>query len=160
MQNNIVKSVAVRAHDLHKQLVAITAQTSLHFFQFGEILKEIRDAELWKTLGCDSFESYFSDPELDCSRSSVYHAISLVEHFPDWKTMSPVPTRKLIMIAPHLTDGNKTKLLEYASGLSSSDLQKQLTDMGLKEDTGFVGLPKVYRCQTCHKVKGVFHTDL
>lgn len=155
-------AAANKLHSLHQRLLTITADTKGKFFELGSIMKEIRDEELWMTGGYESFEAYFSDPELAFSRSSVYHAISLVENFPDWKERLPDPAiRKLIKIVPHLNDDTREELLKLASGLSSSDLDQELHDRGYKTaDLAFRGLPKIYRCSTCKGVKGVFFADL
>ena len=154
--------VADKFHALHERLLQVSLDTKHRFFEFGSIMKEIRDSDLWVAGGYDSFEAYFSDPDLAFSRSSVYHAISLVENFPDWqKSLPEPPIRKLIMIVPHLTGKNKELLLEYAVGQSSSDLRYTLDNLGdgvvLAEHRS---IPKVYRCSNCRGIKGVFHNDL
>ena len=107
-------TAANRAHALHVKLLQISFDSKRRFFEFGEIMKEVRDHQLWLVRGYDSFEGYFSDPELSFSKSSVYHSISLVEHFPDWNDKLPEPpVKKLIMIVPHLTEDNRELLLEY-----------------------------------------------
>lgn|SRR3990167_1860133 len=156
MSNELI----LRAEFLHRKLIELSDVTTHNFFHFGEIMKEIRDKGLWQTRGVDSFDAYYSDPELAYSRSSVYNAIYLVEHFPDWRKIQPIPIRKLTMIAPHITEENKAKLLEYADGLSSSDLRHQLDEIGLKSDSTRLGLPKIYRCSNCKLIKGVFFHDL
>ena len=153
-------AIIARGEFLHRKLIELSDITSHNFFQFGEIMKEIRDKGLWQTRDCESFDAYYSDPELAYSRSSVYSAIYLVEHFPNWRKMSPIPIRKLTMIAPHITEENKNKLLEYASGLSSSDLRHQLDEEGFKSDSVRLGMPKIYRCNDCKLIKGVFFPDL
>jgi hypothetical protein len=158
--NKIIKIDAERGSELHNRLIQLSVQTTRNFFEFGAILKEIRDKALWLALGYDSFQSYFADPDLSLSKSSVYNAIYLVEHFPDWKNMVPVPVSKLTMIAPHLDEKNTPKLLEYAIGLSRSDLRHQLDNMGLKSDYSESEMPKIYGCKDCGRVKGVFFDDL
>jgi len=164
MESDLVTQAdANRGAVLHAQLLDLSFDTKKRFFLFGEILKEIRDNKLWLALGFDSFDSYFSDPELSFSKSSVYHAISLVEHFPDWKRMLPEPpVRKLIMIVPHLTEKNRDRLLEYASGQSSSDLRYTLDGLrdGVDVKAGHHSIPKAYRCNECGKVKGIYWEDL
>ena len=161
MSDHLTVENAERASELHKELRNLSVYTTRSFFRMGEIMKEIRDKNLWVAMDYDSFEAYYSDAELSYSRSSVYHAISLAERFPGWRKMPSVPIRKLIRIAPHINDDTKEELLKLASGLSSSDLDKELHDRGYKDaDPRFRGLPKIYRCNNCNGVKGVFHQDL
>lgn len=161
-QPNEIEISAERGAVLYQRLLSLTRDTTRNFFEFGEILKEIRDNQLWINQGYDSFAAFFSDPELAYSKSSVYHSIALVENFPDWRewpTMPPVS--KLIMLVPHLTDENKPKLLEYAHGLSRGDLKHELESVEVVNPTKtYVPLPKVYHCQDCGKLKGVFWEDL
>ncbi len=150
-----------RGSELHQRLISLSVNTTRNFFEFGEILKEIRDNELWLAMGYETFESYFADPELSLSKSSVYHAISLVEHFPEWREIMPVPISKLIMIIPYLNEENKPKLLECATGLSRSDLKNELSayrivDKGLSYEP----VPTIYRCRRCGKIRGVFVEDV
>ena len=156
----ISKSDADRGAELHQKLVVLSGITTRNFFEFGEMLKEIRDKELWLVMGFESFDSYFSDPDLSLSKSSVYHAIALVEHFPEWREMLPVPISKLIMIVPHITPENKPRLLEYATGLSRSDLKLQLDSLGTGDTYSYKPLPKVYWCQNCKRIKGVYYNEL
>ena len=46
-----------KAHVLLAELKAIKLVATEHFFRTGEILKEVRDDELWQT-GWHSFEAY------------------------------------------------------------------------------------------------------
>ena len=149
-----------RAEYLHRKLLELSFHVTRQFFEFGRIMKEIRDNELWRNRDCSSFEEYYNDPDLSYGRSSVYNAIYLVERFPKWEKVLNVPIRKLTMIAPHITENNKEKLLEYASSLSSSDLRYQLDQDGLRSDSVQLGMPKIYRCKDCKLVKGVFFPDL
>lgn len=160
MNNLPSQSEAERGTELHQRLLSLSVDTTRKFFEFGEIMKEIRDDQLWLSMGYESFESYYADPELAYSKSSVYHAISLVEHFPEWRTMPPLPISKLIMIVPWLTDENKPKLLEAATGLSRSDLQHELDNLGEQKIKLYQQLPKLYWCKNCSKLKGIFLTDL
>ena len=124
-------------------------------------MKKFRDRELWLDLGFDSFDSYFSDPELGFKRSSVYHAIKLVERLPKWHDLVDIPVSKLIVVAPYLDDKNQEELLSKARGLSIGDLRHELIVMQLTEKgIEAYNLPKVYLCKDCGKVKGVTFAEL
>ena len=149
------KTLAQTAHDLREELLAIKLVTTEHFFRTGEILKEIRDEEYWKT-GYESFEAYYSDPDLGFKTSTVYHAIKLVETFPKWNKVIDIPISKLIMIAPHVTEGNEIDLVVASRSLSRGDLRHELMTHGLKpEQKVGVTVPKTYACNTCGGLKGV-----
>src|SRR3990167_9665579 len=109
MPNNI--ALAQRGTDLRRELLDLSVSATAHFFRLGEIMKEIRDKGIWQPLGYESFEAFYSDPDLAYAKSSVYHAIKLVETFPDWKDKVGIPVSKLIMIAPHVKDNNKEELV-------------------------------------------------
>ena len=127
-----------------------------HFFRMGEIMKEFRDKRLWLDLDYESFEAYYSDPELGFKRSSVYHAIKLLERFPKWDKVADIPLSKLIMISPHVTEENESELLAMARSLSGGDLKHELLSLGLvAQGKEAQTLPKIYGCKDCGKVKGV-----
>jgi len=149
-------AVADRAFALHQQLIGLKESAVKHFYRLGRIMKEVRDNELWKAMNHPSFKSYFSDPELGFEDSSVYRAISVVEKFPDPERLAHVPLGKIYIILPYVTDKNRNKLLELAGGLSRGDLIHQLgPGKEPDEDHRFMPIPKIYRCDTCKKIKGV-----
>jgi len=154
-------AISDRAFELHQELVGLTLSATHHFFRMGELMKEIRDDELWRIMGYESFEAYFSDPELDFKKSSVYHAINLVETFRERKELETIPVSKLIMVAPHITESNKSEMVEMARTLSRSDLQHQLIVMKLATVAPQLPpFPKVYPCMRCGKVRGITVKDL
>jgi len=140
---------------LREELKIIKLVATEHFFRTGEILKEIRDDGLWRA-GWDSFESWYADPELGMKVSTVYHAIKLVETFPKWRELVDIPVSKLIMIAPHTTDKNRTDLIVAARTLGRGDLRHELITHGLEpEKQTKVYVPKTYPCKDCGGLKGV-----
>ena len=144
-----------RAHELRQEIIQLRISATEQFFRLGEILKEIRDEEYWK-MGWESFDAYFSDPELGLKSSTVYHAIKMIETFPNREKLLGIPVSRLVMIAPHVTSDNREKLIEAAKGLSRSDLRHELLTHGLeptKEE--IIPIPKIYGCKTCKRVKGV-----
>ena len=146
---------AGRIHKLRQELLDLAVSATEHFFRLGEIMKEVRDDELWRA-GYESFAAFFSDPELDYKKSSVYHAIKLAELFPKWKKLTDVPVGKLILIAPHVDSTNKEALIKDARGMAHSDLRHELVVKKLIEkDPKLKTFPKTYPCSVCSKVKGV-----
>ena len=144
-----------RLHELRTQLLGLVATATEHFFRMGVIMKEIRDKELWRGQ-YQSFGTFFSDPEFSFKRSSVYHAIRLVEVFPEWEKLVDVPVSKLMIIAPHMTPKNKEDLVSHARSLSASDLYHHMETQALvAQNPKYVPLPKIFSCNVCHKVKGI-----
>ena len=158
MKNNLV--VGERLHELRLELRDLAETATAHFCRLGEIMKEIRDNELWQGQ-YESFEAFFSDPEFSFKRSSVYHAIRLVEVFPKWQELKDVPVSKPIMVVPHLNEQNRDELVGQARTLSTSDLYTQLSLLNTMQGlTDRPSLPKVYPCSTCGKAKGISWKDL
>ena len=151
---------AKRADYLRQELIRLRITAAEQFFKLGDILKEIRDKEYWK-MGYHSFETYFADPEIGLRRSTAYHAIKLVETFKDWSKYTNIPVSKLIMIAPHINEKNKTDLIVAEGSLSRSDLRHELLSHGYEpERSKGVQLPKIHECNVCHGAKGIRWDDL
>lgn len=149
-----------RLHELREKLLNVKLVTTEQFFILGEIMKEIRDEDLWK-IDSHSFESFYSDPELAYPTSTVYHAIKVVETFPDWKKVLDIPISKLVMIAPHIKEENEKELTGYARGLGRGDLRHELLEHGLQpERGGTLPVPKTYRCENCKGIKGLTFDEL
>jgi hypothetical protein len=151
---------AKRGHELREELLSIKLVATEHFFRTGEILKEVRDDELWNA-GWDTFESYYADPDLGMKTSTVYHAIKLVETFPEWRKLVEIPISKLVMIAPHITKKNESELIVAAKSLSRGDLRHELMTHGLEPGKQTMPkIPKIYPCNTCKNMKGIRFDDL
>ena len=146
-----------RLFTLRQELKGLSQSATEHFCKLGEIMKEIHDNELWKGQ-YESFEAFYSDPEFSFKKSSVYHSMKMVTVFPKWQELVDVPVSKLILIAPHLTEENRTKLVSQARSLSFSDLYVELDTLGIS--AGTIPLPKVFPCNVCHKAKGITFDDL
>lgn len=123
-------------------------------------MKEINEGGYWRA-GWDSFEAWYADPELGMKTSTVYHAIKLIETFPDWKKLIDIPVSKLIMIVAHTTEKNKTDLIVAARSLGRGDLRHELLTHGLEPErkTG-VYVPKTFPCKSCGGVRGITFDDL
>ena len=154
------KTEADKAHELREELKVIKEAANEHFFRMGEVLREIKDKEYWK-MGWASFEAYYSDPELSIPSSTVYHSIKVVDKFSDWKKIVDIPISKLIAIAPHVNEKNRTDLIVASRVLSRGDLRHELLDHGLQPERKTVlAMPKVYPCKVCKKMKGLGFDDL
>ena len=153
-------TIANRLFKLRKELLGLAKSATEHFFRLGEIMKEIKDDELWREQ-YESFGAFYSDPDLGYKKSSVYHAIKLIEMFPRWQEIADIPLGKLIMIAPHITETNREEIVSQARALSKSDLHHQLVLKNLATiDKKFKAFPKIYPCSICGKVAGITFRDL
>jgi len=154
----LTKSDSERAHYLRQEIINLRISATEQFFRLGEVLKEVQDKEYWR-MGYESFTEYFSDPEFSLKKSTVYHAIKLFETFADQKPLLDIPVSKLIMIAPHVTEKNKDEMVEAARGLSRGDLRHELGGE-IGQPISEPGLPKVYKCETCFRAKGIGWSQL
>lgn len=142
-------------HRLREELLKLAKTASEYYFRMGEIMKEIRDNELWRE-SYESFAAFYSDPELDFNKSSVSRAIRFVETFPEWQKFIDIPVGKIDMIVPHINERNRNELVNMARALSRSDLRHQLMVKRIAEvEPRFEPLPKIYPCLTCGKAKGI-----
>jgi len=148
--------LATQAHQLHEQLLGLVRQAAFYSYQMGAILKKIRDEEAWKSLGYETFNSYFASPELGLKKTSVYRAIRLVEVFPQFEEVKDIPVSKLTTITPYLNETNKSELLLLAKSQSLGDLLHQLSEHQRQEtEPKSLPLPKIYICNECKGIKGV-----
>lgn len=154
---NLVESKKI--HELRKELIGLAQSAMLISYRAGEILKEIRDKELWK-IQSESFASFYSDPELGYRKDNVSRAIKLVENF-ELNEVVHTPLWKVYAILPYVTKRNKKKLIEKADSLSIGDLRYELSgiDKGTKE-LREPGMPKMYKCNQCKGIKGVQFIEL
>lgn len=144
-----------RLHALKEELKTLKKQAFYAYFRLGEIMKEVRDDELWRE-SYESFEAFCADDELGFSFSHVKNAIVTFERYPKPKELDDIPYSKLVAIGPYLDEGDREELIKMARSLSRSDLQHQLKLMRLSQsEAREVYLPKIYPCAVCGKVKGV-----
>jgi len=156
---------ANRAYEVHEELSKLRVSALLHFYRLGELVREVRDNRYWEILGHDSFDAYLADPDVAIPVSTAYHAIGVVETFPRYKEIEGLTVRNAIAILSPIKQkgAKKERLIEMARSLSASDLQHELVNRQLITTQGGTDrneLPKIYPCNSCGKVKGVFWQDL
>ena len=143
-----------KLHAYRQELLSLSGLAVKSAYRMGEIMKAVRDDELWRG-AYQSFDAFYSDPELGFEKSSVYRAIKMVENF-TLEVVRDVPLSKLNVILPHITKENKQEMVRMAESLSRSDLQHQLVVKRLATEIPKIEyFPKVYPCKVCHKLKGV-----
>jgi hypothetical protein len=143
-----------RIHSLRNELLGLVQNAMLISYRAGEILKEVRDKELWKGQ-YESFVSFYSDPELGYRKDNVSRAIKLVENF-KLEEVANVPLWKTYAILPYVNKENKKELLEKAETLSLGDLRHELSGgLDSKGKLKQVEMPKIYECKHCKGMRGI-----
>ena len=154
MKDELTLGQAERFHQLTEELKGLAGTAMMHLYRLGEIMKEVRDQELWKA-GYDSFKAFYSDPELDYSESSVWRSIKMVENF-TLEELNGVQVGKMYVILPHVEESNKAELLRMAESLSRGDLIHQLNIKRLVEKVPKIEkMPRIYPCNVCGGAKGI-----
>ena len=125
-------------------------------FSVAEILKKIKDSELYIPLGYENFASYVQSPEVGLNARTAYYYIEIYEVFIQklgYTTDQLVDYSydKLRKLMPVVKEEKNTKeVMENALALRWSDFAKQYKDD--KENNGFkdyLPAPEFYRC-SCH----------
>ena len=113
-----------RAHNIYERLLELRDIEANTKVEASMLLKVVRDNELYKTLGYDSFKDFIASPELSMSYRTVRGNISMLERFLDAghkvSTVVQIGPKKGMMVAPYI--GANPELVDMALSLSSSDL--------------------------------------
>jgi hypothetical protein len=146
------------AHKLDQRIKNLRYSIDNSFLDLAKSLKEVRDKKLHKDLYYETFESYIAQPELGFERRSVYAFIQIYEDFVEKYNVHPdalleAGWTKLSKVIPYTNENNFQYMLEKATTLSRSDLDKDLVEQGFithKE-------PEVLyqQCPFCHRVSVV-----
>lgn len=68
------------AYRLHGKIMDFKKEVEFRFWLLGEALKTMRDQELYKILGAETFNEYLGFPEIAIQRTQAYKLIKVVEH--------------------------------------------------------------------------------
>lgn len=153
-QKNKNVQVADYAHKIDQRIKNLRYSIDNSFLELAKSLKEVRDKKLYKQLNIETFESYIAQPELAFERRSVYNFIEIYEQFIEGYNVHPdalleAGWTKLAKVLPYTNENNYSVMLEKASTLSRSDLDKDLVEQGFitrKEVE-----PQFVQCPFCHK---------
>ena len=142
-------------YQITQEIIQIRDKGEVLIYELAKRLKVIRDKELWKTGGYESFYSYLAQPEMSFDRRSVLFWIQIYETFIEKYALNPgtvnkIGWTKLARIVPHVTDDNYKYYFEKAKTLSRSDLERELVEhhlITLRE-------PEIQHveCPKCHYV--------
>lgn len=151
-ENN--SSLVDHAHKLDQRVKNLRYSIDNGFLDLAKTLKEIRDKKLYLQLNIETFESYIAQPELAFDRGTVYKFIDILETFVDKHNVAPerlleAGWTKLSKVIPYTDENNYESMLEKATSLSRSDLDKDLVEQGFI--TKKEGEPQTVSCPYCHK---------
>lgn len=151
--------LSILATNLHNQLIRLKREMSIAFISIAEILKEIKDSELYKQLGYDYFSEYVQSPEIGLNVRTAYYYIDIYETFiqkfgykrEELMEYSYDKLRKLLPIV-NKEDVKVGEIMDNAVALKWSDFEKHYKDE--KENSGYedkLSAPEFYRCKNCGK---------
>ena len=72
-----MQNKSILALSLNDQLLALKNQFGYIMFSMAEILKKIRDDELYIPLGYDNFSEYVRNPEIGMNLRTAYYYIQI-----------------------------------------------------------------------------------
>ena len=131
-----VKSIST-AESIHQKIIILKKDIGKRFYKLGAYLKQVRDFELYREIGCDSFEEYIGQPELSFKRSTVYSLIGVYEDFfekesnqLDIENIEEIDYTKLDKIRrfKYLPNEEFAEWVEKARVLSLSDLIEEIKE--------------------------------
>ena len=151
MENKIQPTDHARAITL--KLVELKNRATEDFAQAGGLFKDVKDNELWKLEGAESFNSYVS--EIGYDRTTAFKMIQVYEKFFEGKSVDSNQQLieagwvKLAKVAPHTDERNYEVMVEMAENNSLSDIDAELVKQHYitrkENDSQFV------ECPFCHK---------
>jgi len=153
----------VLAHSLHKRLLDLKRQLGYIMFEVAEILKTIKDGELYKPLGYDNFSEYVRNPEIGMNSRTAYYYVQIYEVFIERLGYTPEQLeeysydrlRKLAPIVTKKLEGEEEEvgqIMDDAASLRWYDFEKMYKDK--KKNEGYeeyLQAPEYYRCEKCGK---------
>ena len=153
------------AFSLVEELKFYIKSQNILFLEIGRVLKTMRDQEVYKTLGHDTWTSFLASGELSIKPSTAYAYIEIFEVYVlqfkiNKEDLADIPYDKLRIALPtaRKMEGQEeiTELVAKAKELSRSDLMKELGQM---PEMGFSQGKMVYIVQ-CSKCKKFIKSDI
>ena len=160
--NEITETQGKNAFELHKSIVRLKVQMGVAFLELGRLLKEIRDKELFKVLGYDSFQAYLTDSELGFKRRTAYYYIEIYEWYVgklsyDEQYLAEIGHDGLIRMLPivkkeypNMPESRLKELMMDAKELRHGDFDKKYKDEEKQNGhDDYLSPPEYFRCE-CH----------
>lgn len=119
---------------LHERVIDLRDKIQRTFIELGQILVWMRDGEIYKQLGHDTFNAYLASPELDLSERQLYRILAVVTGLADTVAapdLAEIGVSKAEMILPLIRDAEPETVESWvadAKGLSRSDLRRKVRD--------------------------------
>ena len=154
------KKTLTTAESIHQKIISLKKDIGKRFYKLGAYLKQVRDFELYREMGCESFEEYIAQPELSFKRSTVYSLIGVFEDFfekesnhLDVEKIEEIDYTKLEKIRrfKYLPKEEFEEWIEKARTLSLSDLNEEVkiaTGGTAIEERGMLPQEKAAQCKT------------
>jgi len=162
-----MQNKSILALSLNDQLLALKNQFGYIMFSMAEILKKIRDDELYISLGYDNFSEYVRNPEIGMNLRTAYYYIQIYEVFIeglgyDIEELQKYSYDRLRKIAPimvkQLTSGGHKETTEVQQIMDDAvylrwyDFEKIHKDKEANEGfEDYLESPEFYRCSKCKK---------
>ncbi len=148
MKNKLIISNKDIAYKIYDGLRNAIKQQGLLFLFIGKALKQIRDEDIYKELGYDSFAFFLQDPELKQKPSTSYAYIRIYEYYIEQLGMVEsevinVGMNRLQMLLPALkkkTDEDAREIISSVGELTHLDYKQEIKERGLD-----IERPSLYR---------------
>lgn len=129
--DKVIKNKENAVLAIHKKVINLKNEVGKRLYKMGAYLKLIRDKELYKELGYETFNEYIAQPELQFQRSMVYSLIGVyIDFIENEKFQSSdiekIPYYSLDRIRQFKNDENIKEWICKARELSLSDLSAEI----------------------------------
>jgi hypothetical protein len=161
-----MQEYSVLAINLHERLLQFKRQLGYAMFAIAEILKEIKDKELYVPLGYESFAEYVNNPEIGMNSRTAYYYIQIYETFIEGlgytaeqlqeysydrlRKLAPIVRKQLQEASGGVQE--VSEVMDDAAALRWYDFEKKYKDIEKNEGhEEYLEAPEYYRCEKCGK---------
>lgn len=146
------------AQTIDKQIREAVLATSHNFLLIGQLLRDVREQELWAELGAESFEEYAS-VVCGLGLKRVGARIRLYEVYGKYALGDHVllPVTKMRILVPVVNEQNVHAWMERAADMSCADLRTAVIEE--REKLRKAGkLPRLRKSEQRHHIMGLTFT--
>ena len=161
MDDNLVEQKSDIAFKLLEEVKDLVKKQGILYLEIGKRFKTLRDEELFKPLGYDTWTSFINSGDLPYKKSMIYGYIDVYELFIErykleYEQVIDIPFDKLYMILPKAKRASNTievkELVSMARSLSRSDLGIELGEVIINGRAKTI-LVKAFLCDDCNKYR-------
>lgn len=129
-----------KVHNLIEELRMLKQNITQSYLLLGDRLGTIKDEQLYKAWGYETFEEFIKDPEINFRRSTAYNLVAIVERFREhiMSNKLDIGYTRVVRLLP-LPDNEAKTLLSKSPYLTASDFNDELREMR--------GLMTTYDCE-------------